>query len=337
MGIFEEDVGPDTISDLATNAIFPVLNEITLSFCNQHSIPVKSFTIGFDQYELPANPFDPSHGFALVPKDILRELPVATDWSDIDRVVKHNAMLRQKINHLIADIAKATVSEKKKAIKTVALSSEQNFHAIFDGLLSSNPTGYDFNRDRKNIEALRELLSSISHDFPLQLAKPAERNATELWQVVNQITAQFKKLIEDNDLSKLLWDGTKPKSEKAAQLVYFGIADSYCKANNIDISPEVHSGGGPVDFKFSTGYEGRLLIEIKLSTGAVVHGYEKQTDVYKNAARTEDALFLIINVGKMGTKLTKIKKIQSERQARGERVTQILVVDATKKPSASKR
>jgi hypothetical protein len=337
MGIFEEDVGPDTISDLTTNAIFPVLNDITLDFCKGYDIPVKSFLIGFDQYSLPMNPFDNSHGFTLVPKDILRELPVATDWSDIDRVVQHNAMLRHKVNQLVANIAKATVTQKKRAIRTVALSSEHNFHAIFDGLLSNNPTGYDFKRDQQNIEALRELLSSTPRNFPKYIAAPLEKTAAEIWRVVNDITAQFKKLIEDNDLSRLLWDGSKPKSEKAAQLVFFGIADSYCKANNIDISPEVHSGGGPVDFKFSSGYQGRLLVEMKLSTGAVVHGYEKQIEVYKNAANATEGLFLIVDVGKMGNKLSRVIDIHLDRIDRGERPTKIVLINAKKQPSASKR
>lgn len=255
----------------------------------------------------------------------------------IDRVVQHNAMLRHKVNQLVANIAKATVTQKKRAIRTVALSSEHNFHAIFDGLLSNNPTGYDFKRDQQNIEALRELLSSTPRNFPLYIAAPLEKTAAELWRVVNHITAQFKKLVEDNDLSRLLWDGSKPKSEKAAQLVFFGIADSYCKANNIDISPEVHSGGGPVDFKFSSGYQGRLLVKMKLSTGAVVHGYEKQIEVYKNAANATEALFLIVDVGKMGNKLSRIADIFLERTVRGERVTKIVLVNAKKRLSASKR
>jgi hypothetical protein len=69
----------------------------------------------------------------------------------------------------------------------------------------------------------------------------------------------------------------------------------------------------------------------------VVQGYEEQLETYKAAAQTEEALFLIIDVGKMGTKLTKIKKIQQERQASGERAADIVVVDAKRKPSASNR
>ena len=82
----------------------------------------------------------------------------------------------------------------------------------------------------------------------------------------------------------------------------------FCKANNIDISPETNMGGGPVDFKFSHGYSKRLLVEIKLSKGQVVHGYKKQLEVYKDASKTDMAILLVIDVGGMGGKLSKIKK-----------------------------
>jgi hypothetical protein len=262
---------------------------------------------------------------------------VATDWSDVDRVVQHNAMLRQLVNRMVANIAKATIAQKKRAIKSVALSSAKNFQALFNDLLTGNFEGYDFARDRKNFEALRELRTTTPTRFPLTIAKPVAANAGELRRVVQEITAQFKHLIENNDLSHLLWDGSNPKSEKASQLVYFGVADSYCKANNIDISPEVHSGGGPVDFKFSSGYNGRLLVEIKLSKGAVEHGYNEQLETDKTAAKTEEALFLMIDVGKMGKKLTKIQALQRDQRDARQRVSEIVVVDAKKKPSASKR
>lgn len=337
MGVFEDDVGPDTISDLTTNAILPIIQEITLKFCKKYSVPTKQFTIGFDQYELPINPYAPEYGFALVPKDILRELPVATDWSDIDRVVKHNQMLRHKVSQMVTDIAKATIKQKKRALKTIALNSKNNFQEIFDGFFGNNYTGYDFERDKKSIAALRELLDTVAQQNPRPIAKPIKASGDELRRVVREVVAQFKHLVENGDISRLLWDGSKPKSEKSAQLVFFAIADSYCKANDIDISPEVHSGGGPVDFKFSTGYSGRLLVEMKLSKGNVVHGYETQLEVYKAAASTEEAIYLVVNVGDLKDKVTKIQTIRNEALAQGKRASEIVLVDATRKPSASKR
>ena len=54
-------------------------------------------------------------------------------------------------------------------------------------------------------------------------------------------------------------------------------------------------GGGPIDFKFSSGYRARALVEMKRSSGAGVHGYEKQLEFYKDASQTEFALFVIMD------------------------------------------
>lgn len=76
---------------------------------------------------------------------------------------------------------------------------------------------------------------------------------------------------------------------------------------------------------------------MKLSTGRVVHGYETQLEVYRDATERCDATFLIINVGSMGRKLQTIRKLQRSRTEADERASTIEVVDATRKRSASKR
>jgi hypothetical protein len=337
MGIFEPGVGADTISDMATNAIFPVLQEITVAFCRKHDVPTKQFEIGFNTFDLPQNPVKPEFGFILVPKDILRELPIATDWSDISRVVQHNAKLRHFVGQMITTMAKASISEKKYVLKQAVITSAERFNALFDDLTAGDLRGYDFVRDKRSIDALRTVLGSTAQDFPLMIAKPRKFDAAELKRIVNQIVAQFKHLVENGDLSELLWDGSYPKAERASQLVFYGIAQSYCAANDIEISPEVNQGGGSVDFKFSRGYNFRLLVEMKLSKGTVEHGYKEQLEVYKTASQTHDAIYLVVNVGKMGSKLDKIKAIQKARLAAGQQAADIVVVDATRKASASKR
>jgi hypothetical protein len=119
--------------------------------------------------------------------------------------------------------------------------------------------------------------------------------------------------------------------------LFFAVANILCSANDIDISPETNSGGGPVDFKFSKGYAGRVLVEVKLSKGQVVHGYKTQLEVYKTAAKTKEAVFLIVNVGGMGNKLRVIQRAQADVHKAGERTSQIVVVDARRRASASKR
>jgi hypothetical protein len=337
MGFLEDGVGPDTISDLTTNALFPALEKITAEICKRHKIPRQRFIVEGREVLLPTNHLGGRrNGIALVPCDILRDLPIAADWSDVSRVAFENRQIRERVNALIADFARATIRQKKAVLKKAALQSARTFRAMFDGLVEGN-SAYDLSRDDAGIHVLRQGLREIAKRYPLRIIAPSTPTRAELARVVQEIVAQFRNLIENNDLADLLWDGDKARHEKAAQLLFFGIAEAYCRANNIDISPETDSGGGPVDFKFSTGYVGRFLVEIKLSSGRVVHGFSTQLGVYKKAAGQCDAVFLVIDVGQMGGKLTKIRKMKADLVKAGKEAPEIETVDSKRKRSASKR
>lgn len=133
----------------------------------------------------------------------------------------------------------------------------------------------------------------------------------------------------------MLWADTGPKRERVAQLIYYAMADSFCKANDIDISPEANVGGGPIDFKFSQGYYVRVLVEMKRSNGSVRHGYQTQLEIYKDAAQTIHGIFVVLDFGDLGRKLDQINAIRNIRISGGEPASDIVVIDATKKKSAS--
>jgi hypothetical protein len=340
MGFLEEDVGPDTISDLTTNAIVPALARLTQEFCREHDIPMKKFWIAGGDVLLPENPFARKpHGVMLVPRDVLLDLPIAADMSDVSRVAFENKIIRDRVNSLIANFAKATVAEKKAALKSAALHSAKNFLDIFESLVKAD-RAYDPEADPDGIYGFRKALKDVAQQHPRRIAMLRENTATELVRVVNEIIDQFRVLVEDRDLSHLLWNGDQPRKEKAAQLLFYGVAEAYCQANNIEIAPETHSGGGPVDFRFSRGFAARYVVELKLSTGSVVHGYETQLDVYRKAANDCDGALVVVIVGSRKVFDDKMKKVRANEKARhenGERPSAIHVIDATKKPSASRR
>jgi hypothetical protein len=116
------------------------------------------------------------------------------------------------------------------------------------------------------------------------------------------------------------------------------VAYSYCKANDLDLTPEADSGNGPVDFKLSQGNDSKVVVEIKLSTnGSLVHGYEKQLEIYKAADDTNLGVFLIIDVGGIGKKYGVVQKIRSEFLKENAHASDIWYVDGNQKASASKR
>lgn len=336
MGLFEEGVGPDTLSDMATNFLLPALSQITEEFCVANGVPVQKFGPKYSDRQLPVNPYHAGAPVLLVPRDILRDLPLAADWSDVSRVVMEVREIRDAVNQMFGNIAKASVSQKKAALRRVVFSSQTLLRKLIDAVAMASES-YDEKADLDGYYQFRRVLGEDPTPFVGMLNKPVTNDGSALEQTVNEIISRFQAMVEDNNMWELLWNGTTPRHERASQLLFFAVANVMCAVNDVDISPETNSGGGPVDFKFSTGFSGRVLVELKLSKGSVVHGYKTQLEAYKKAATTKAGIFVVMDIGGMGRKLRTIEKLKADAEARGERVSEIVVIDARRQKSASKR
>ncbi len=332
MGFFEENVGPDTISDFTTRVINDSLGSITETFCLQHHIPVHEVN-EISDVSLPTYN---GTSILLVPRDIVRDLPIANDWSDIQAAALQNQEIRERVNSFLGRIAGPTVSDRKAALRYAALGSPEDFEHFLHSV-KENAAYYDPNQDALGYYKLRDLLRSDLAQFRQNDKPDITKGPDHLRELVIETIDHFKHHVEHGNLWEELWVEGKPKKERAAQLIYFAIADCFCVANDVDVSPEANMGGGPVDFKFSRGYRARVLVEIKRSTGTVVHGYEKQLEIYKDAARTNFGIFVIMDYGGLGNKLRRIQSIRRRRLEDGKQASDIIVIDASTKASASKR
>lgn len=335
MGFFEENVGPDTISDFTTRVIIEQLARLTHEFCQATGIEVKKNNLVSD-YLLPAIQYNGKERFmVLVPRDIVRDLPIANSWGDIEAALAETARTRSHVNSFLGGIAEETVAERKEATRRYVLDSPETFAEFLDAV-KAYAANYDPNDDAL---AYYKMKSIFAHGFEeIKAVSPYDfSNPDAVFRLVHDTLELFRHHVENGNLWEELWVGDKPKRERAAQLIYFAIADAYCKANNVDISPEAHMGGGPIDFKFSQGYDARVLVEMKRSGGTVKHGYEKQLEFYKAASKTDLAIFVVMDFGDAGRKIVDIEAIRDARIARGEAASSILVIDARKKDSASKR
>jgi len=135
--------------------------------------------------------------------------------------------------------------------------------------------------------------------------------------------------IEDNS------NGT-PKHESAAQLLFYGIADSYCDANNIDLTKEGNNGRGSVDFKLSRGATDKVIVETKLTSNPQLrHGIEIQLPIYMKQEKTKQAIYLIIDNGHPKA-LEHFIAFYNELDKEIKRKISYFIIDATMRPSASK-
>ena len=339
MSLFEEGIGPDRISDMTTNVIAQDLISFTERICKKLNLPTQLFKIGTHSGQLPRNPTQKQNSpIVLVPSDILRDLPVAMSREDISSVVFENEMLRQGVSVQVGEIWKAKTRQEKLALRDLMLSSPVAFKSLISAAAEAEKAPYDENIDPKGLLVWRPLRESVARDYPFTLALSEKPTPDDLFALVRKIVKQFQTLVEDKGLWKMMYHGEIVRPEHNAQMLFFAVADAYCKANNIDISPEADAGNGPVDFKLSKGYNHRVLVEVKLSKNPkIVTGYTSQLEIYRKAEETVQAVYLILDVGSMGNKLKQLQLQYSNLKKSGHPVSEIVVVDALPKESASKR
>jgi len=122
-------------------------------------------------------------------------------------------------------------------------------------------------------------------------------NEKEFFDKILEFADYYKEFIELRSGYKLLWNETKtlPRSEEDVQLLFKGILDEHCRANNIDFTREVNQAMGPVDFRFSSGYTNRVLLEAKLAKNTKFwNGLKKQLPKYLKIDKRKNGIFLVI-------------------------------------------
>src|SRR5690606_6400206 len=338
VGMFEEGVGADRISDMTVNILFDNFASYSSRVAKELKAPTRKFTIKEKDYELP---FDPETGneIILVPKSLLNNLPIATDWDDIDRVCRYNDALRNKVNKIIGKSWKSATRVSKKELKRLLLEEPELFKDLIAQYKSKPRSNYDFQNDPLGELIWAELSEKAPDNYPLDLKSYKPVTADNILEVVRQICEQFTSLIENNGWFEYLYDNTgKLKPERAPQLLFFGIAEVYCIANNLDLSRETNAGIGSLDFKVSKGFQVKVNVELKYSKNPnLIKGFEKQLPAYNKAEKTDTSIYLVIQTKRSKTNIQTLNKLADEKRQKGERIPEIILIDGQKQKSASKR
>lgn len=327
IGLFEENVGPDRLSDMYSHLIYDDIINYTneknkILGINSENYPEMKFKNG-----LLINPFK-NKPVLLLPKDILHELPIAKEWDDIDYVCSRVQCIRDEMNSFVGDEwKKASTREKKDFIKEKIMKNEENFNAVISEYKDFSVEPYDFDNDSLGYHIISKELKNI----PLEEIKITKEEKAK--DIVLKICNKFKDLVENNALAKLLYEKNgKFRGEKSVQLLFYGISDSYCEAFDVDISPELNSGRGNIDFKYSKGYKDRVIVEVKLTSNRqLIHGMKTQIMEYAKAEKTNQLVYLVIDDLK---DKEKIKKLYDEYNKMDNK-PELIVVDTEIKKSAS--
>ena len=124
---------------------------------------------------------------------------------------------------------------------------------------------------------------------------------------------------------------------RGSQLLFYAVADTYCKANNLDLSREPNAGSGPVYFKISYGRQLRSLVEIKLSSNKrLIHGFQKQLPSYQASEDVMNNFYVVIRVTKSEYQIKRLLRLY-DTVPKHKNMPEIIVIDAFPQPSASRK
>jgi hypothetical protein len=345
--LFGEGIGPDRISDMLSNIIKQDLIKYTQEICKRHKIPLKKLpirNISFDKtlgwshgkVFLPVNPIN-NKPIILVPKDFLRS--ESNEMRNFVDYLLHieNDDLRRQISSLI------TENISKENLRKVVSENKDFFKDLLKEYLEElkkerNP--YDLRNDPSMLGEFKEILEKIKDKLPKfdDLGKSKE----SLKNHVENIISQFKRFVESKEGYYLLFnDDGKPRGERACQTFFWGIADTMCRqGNGPDISPESKTGKGLIDFKFSEGYNNKILVEIKRASNSKLHsGLTNQLPAYLESEEVDLGYYLVIKQeGGDNVRSIKLMDKYNELQEDKKEKIEIRIVDAYQenKKSASK-
>lgn len=342
IGILNEGIGADRISDATANVIKGRLIAYTQMIAHRHNLPLDTHKVQHtrisldaarwhdDDAELPTNPIT-GQPVILVPECILAGLPTlnADDWFNSH----FNDDIRLSLNLKVGQaVTKASIVEFARRhpdrVRDWARAQTSREDLI----------GYNFGADPLGVIQWDRQPSRYAAEHPLP--DRVVDSEDDLVELMAEVVEQFRNFIEGQRGWSLLWnDDGSEKPEEAAQLVFLGITQQYLRQFNVELDREVELGRGPVDFKASSGSSARLLIEVKkLHNGKFWNGLRYQLPSYLQSDQATKGWFIALQYRGNKAAVDRLRALPSEVA----RVSELLVkqvrytaVDARRPASAS--
>lgn len=333
VGLFEENVGPDRLSDMIATIIKEDICAYTRRINAELSITPDNYPNDYFSNGIVINPYK-SCELLLLPKEILNELPIAKCWDDIDRIVSENNAIRQEINEMIGlEWGKYASHEKKAYLKTMIFMDPEKCARVLQSYQNSHVGECDWESDLDYVaQRIFRGLKDVGFAF---LQHGEEKPQITSREAVAHVIGIFKDWVENNRGWGELQEISTGKREKLVQrLIHLG-AKEYISVNNLDISFESDLGHGPVDMKISVGAD-KSICEIKLSSNPqYLHGYQMQVQEYGKAECTENLFYVFVDVGNPGRLRTIVTEHDKNRKSR-IKCPELIIINANPQKPASK-
>ncbi len=330
--LFQEDVGPDRLSDMIATIILPDIEAYTKRIYSECGIDETKYSDKEFKGSYMINPYR-GYEILLLPIEILHKLPIAKSWEDIDSVVTENSIIRSVMNQQVAEEwTKWSSSLRKQYLREKVFTDNKTCRYVVEEYRKEELGLYN---PEEQIDYLLERIwqrivkANLSWKSDLQLEVIDSKSASL------EIMMYFKQWVENNKGWEVIQDASSRNREKILQRIIHLSGQRYIENNNLDMSCEPDEGRGPVDFKISRGQD-KTLIEVKLSSNSqYLHGYEIQVEEYGKAENTDKLIYVLVDLGNPG-KVKKIKDLHRQNIEQGRKVPELIIIDSTQKESASR-
>lgn len=355
VGLFNQGVGRDNISDFTTNLILDFLLKYTETFakksiapelCSIFNVKKAYFDYQFQRW-LPRSYYLPKYDgdfVVLTPKDILtRDETWINHTEMLDRFNEisegiENEELRSHINAYFASkipVIQMNNKEKDRYIKAAKWETLREFPELIEYYIQKKEIEKEEAKsvaDEKvrSVESL--LVTNVHHFIENQLIHTKFYDVEPVSSYVETIQRikYLKDCIEKNDGYRLFYVNGKPISREdhlqyAFRFVWF--------ASPFDVNREVNNGRGPADYKVSLGANDSTLVEFKLaSNSSLKKNLQNQLEIYQAANNTQFGIKVIMYF----TDEEKARLDAVLRDLNLDNKKNVITIDARRKVSASK-
>lgn len=302
--LFCEGLGVDRISDIFCDIAKPKFIEYTRRVAGLHGVqldevPVRAARWGpttgrWDmlRVELPKSPVT-EEGVLLVPKRFLKDIPVVSPdsfwtWADSNVGPDLRAELNYELNITLSK------TEKYEAAHKAAWKRPDLVVHYLNEVSSRDDQPYDVDGDPKRLVEWAEIgRAAAAQQAPL--APPTTKADFGRWAL--ELAEEFQQAVENTDLWQALWNETRtrPLPEKIVQAIAGTLFAAHCRYADVSLSRESNIGRGPVDFKFSQGWDKSALLEVKLIPSThFFSGASKQLPQYMTSERATIGIYLCV-------------------------------------------
>lgn len=331
LGLFQENFWEDRLSDLCIHTLTTEFFMYTERITKEIGIKsTKEVLLNGKKFLLPCIKEENKY-ILFVPKKVLRDTPTGLNHSNIEHVATFNNTLKDNLNHLVWKEWREYLRNKWNR-KREFFNNPESIEDLLKYYNWRAKIHYDFEKDPKWEMNWKENWLRIVAENPATLTLCSSPSMEDVKIVIREIIQQFKESVEHNGANELIIKWNEHFSERYAQKVFFTVASSYCKTNNLDISPESKASTWPVDFKFSH-WTKKVVVEMKLTSGNI-QAWVRQLEEYEKWENAE-WIYLIIQVKENKTKIKNFFAFEKLMKEEGNYFPEYYFVDSRIKPTPS--